>query len=174
MAVLVTGAAGFIGYHTALALLDRGERVIGVDNFNHYYDVSLKDARYAQLETRPGFEMHRIDLSDRLAMEHLANRNSNIEGIVHLAAQAGVLEAHDAAGGPQQDHLPVELVEEHRNRKCLKFRKFSKKIYNFKCVSNFPIKITCFLNTSSRECSVLASKPRFHKRKGEGPPITRP
>ena len=90
MAVLVTGAAGFIGYHTAMALLDRGERVIGVDNFNHYYDVSLKEARYAQLDTRPGFEMHRIDISDRPAMEHLADGNSEIEGIVHLAAQAGV------------------------------------------------------------------------------------
>ena len=90
MVVLVTGAAGFIGYHTAIALLDRGERVIGVDNFNHYYDVSLKEARYAQLETRPGFEMHRIDISDRPAMEHLVNVNSDIDGIIHLAAQAGV------------------------------------------------------------------------------------
>ena len=90
MAVLVTGAAGFIGYHMAIALLDRGERVIGVDNFNHYYDVSLKEARYALLETRPGFEMHRIDISNRPAMEYLVNANSDINGIIHLAAQAGV------------------------------------------------------------------------------------
>ena len=69
MAVLVTGAAGFIGYHTVEALLKRGERVIGVDNFNNYYDVSLKEARFSRLRGRSGFDMRRIDISDPSAME---------------------------------------------------------------------------------------------------------
>jgi UDP-glucuronate 4-epimerase len=90
MAVLLTGAAGFIGFHTAEALLERGEQVIGVDNLNDYYDVSLKEARLARLTGRDGFSLHRIDISDRGAMETLAQANPDINGIVHLAAQAGV------------------------------------------------------------------------------------
>ena len=90
MAVLLTGAAGFIGFHTAEALLERGEQVIGVDNLNDYYDVSLKEARLACLTGREGFSLHRIDISDRGAMEALAQANPDINGIVHLAAQAGV------------------------------------------------------------------------------------
>ncbi|MEX1205753.1 MAG: NAD-dependent epimerase/dehydratase family protein, partial [Dongiaceae bacterium] len=58
MTVLVTGVAGFIGFHVAAALLARGERVVGVDNLNDYYDVALKEARLAELEDRPGFEFH--------------------------------------------------------------------------------------------------------------------
>ncbi|PPR64104.1 MAG: UDP-N-acetylglucosamine 4-epimerase [Alphaproteobacteria bacterium MarineAlpha4_Bin2] len=90
MAVLVTGAAGFIGYHTVDALLERGERVIGVDNFNDYYDVSLKEARFARLRGHPDFVMHRINISDRASMENLRRDNQNIDAIIHLAAQAGV------------------------------------------------------------------------------------
>ena len=90
MAVLLTGAAGFIGFHTAEALLERGEQVIGVDNLNDYYDVSLKEARLARLTQHAGFSIHRIDISDRGAMEALAQANPDIDGIVHLAAQAGV------------------------------------------------------------------------------------
>ena len=58
MRFLVTGAAGFIGYHTAKALLDRGDQVIGLDNLNAYYDVSLKEARLERLQGRDGFEFH--------------------------------------------------------------------------------------------------------------------
>jgi UDP-glucuronate 4-epimerase len=69
MKVLVTGAAGFIGFHTARALLDRGDEVIGLDNLNSYYDVRLKEARLAQLSGRAGFAFHKLDLADRAGME---------------------------------------------------------------------------------------------------------
>ena len=90
MSILVTGAAGFIGYHTSLALLARGEKVIGVDNFNDYYDVTLKENRAERLLAREGFTMVRADISDREAMEQTFARHDDIEGIIHLAAQAGV------------------------------------------------------------------------------------
>jgi UDP-glucuronate 4-epimerase len=89
MKVLVTGAAGFIGFHTAKQLLERGDTVVGVDNFNDYYDVSLKEARAALLEPHEGFSMARIDLEDRAAMEALF-ADEKFDKVVHLAAQAGV------------------------------------------------------------------------------------
>ena len=90
MTILVTGAAGFIGFHVSRALLDRGEPVIGVDNLNDYYDPALKRARLAQLDGRAGFTFHRVDIADRAAMAALADDNASITGVVHLAAQAGV------------------------------------------------------------------------------------
>jgi UDP-glucuronate 4-epimerase len=88
--VLLTGAAGFIGYHTAVALLARGGRVIGVDNLNDYYDVRLKRARLDRLAENPGFRHEVCDISNREAMFALAAAYPGITGIVHLAAQAGV------------------------------------------------------------------------------------
>jgi UDP-glucuronate 4-epimerase len=90
MTVLVTGVAGFIGLHVAQALLERGERVIGVDNLNDYYEVSLKQARLDNLKNRSGFAFHRLDIADRDAVEALFERERDIDRIVHLAAQAGV------------------------------------------------------------------------------------
>ena len=90
MAVLVTGAAGFIGYHVAEALLACGETVIGVDNLNDYYDVTLKEARRDRLAAQSGFAFERADVADREAMLALAGKYSGIDRIVHLAAQAGV------------------------------------------------------------------------------------
>ncbi len=90
MAILVTGAAGFIGYHVAAALLARGERVVGLDNLNAYYDVRLKAARLARLEGQGGFAFHRVDLADREAVGAVLRLHPEITGIVHLAAQAGV------------------------------------------------------------------------------------
>ena len=89
MRVLVTGAAGFIGFHTAKALAARGDEVIGLDIVNDYYDVTLKDARLAQLAALPNFRFERRDLADRVAMEGLF-RDVRPERVVHLAAQAGV------------------------------------------------------------------------------------
>jgi len=90
MSVLVTGAAGFIGYHVATALLARGERVIGIDNLNDYYEVSLKEARLARLSPHVNFRFEKLDISDRDAILALGERHGEIDRIVHLAAQAGV------------------------------------------------------------------------------------
>jgi UDP-glucuronate 4-epimerase len=89
MTVLVTGAAGFIGFHVSQALLARGETVVGVDNFNDYYDVKLKDARIAQLRAQTKFVIERIDIADGKALADVTARHA-ITRIVHLAAQAGV------------------------------------------------------------------------------------
>ena len=89
MAILVTGAAGFIGFHLAERLLARGETVIGLDNLNDYYEVGLKEARLARLQARAGFAFQKIDLADPAGMERLF-REQAIERVVHLAAQAGV------------------------------------------------------------------------------------
>jgi len=89
MSILVTGAAGFIGYHVCTALLARGEQVIGVDNLNDYYDVTLKQARLDQLVAQDGFEFHKLDISDdTLLRETLGQKD--FTRIVHLAAQPGV------------------------------------------------------------------------------------
>ena len=88
--VLLTGAAGFIGYHTAEALLARGDAVIGVDDLNGYYDVRLKAARLARLTARPGFRFHQLDIADRAGIAAMVGQHPDITRIVHLAAQAGV------------------------------------------------------------------------------------
>jgi len=87
--ILVTGAAGFIGSHTARSLLDRGDEVIGVDNLNDYYDVSLKEARLGWLAPYENFRLERLDVADRNAVEELFRR-VRPQRVVHLAAQAGV------------------------------------------------------------------------------------
>ena len=89
MRVLLTGAAGFIGMHTTLKLLARGDEVIGVDNLNDYYDVSLKEARLAKLITNANFTFHKIDIADKQAMSTLF-KTVQPERVIHLAAQAGV------------------------------------------------------------------------------------
>jgi UDP-glucuronate 4-epimerase len=90
MSYLVTGAAGFIGFHVCQRLLQRGETVIGVDNVNDYYDPTLKEARLSQLTGKPGFQFYRTDIADHGAVEDLAARHPEITRIIHLAAQAGV------------------------------------------------------------------------------------
>ena len=89
MTILVTGAAGFIGYHVATRLLDLGRRVVAIDNFSTYYDVGLKEARWALLEGREGFRGRRLDLTDKDALFALCDEIEPTR-IVHLAAQAGV------------------------------------------------------------------------------------
>jgi len=90
MSILVTGAAGFIGFHVSRALLDRGEPVVGIDSMNDYYDVRLKEARLAELTAIEGFAFVRGDIAGEGVLSALAASHPGITRIVHLAAQAGV------------------------------------------------------------------------------------
>ncbi len=87
--ILLTGAAGFIGSHVAITLLERGDEVVGIDNLNDYYDPTLKDARLARLTGRPGFTFRKLDVADRAGMEALF-ATGKFDKVIHLAAQAGV------------------------------------------------------------------------------------
>ena len=89
MAILLSGVGGFIGFHVAKHLLARGETVVGVDNLNDYYTVSLKEARLERLMPEKGFTFRKLDIADRQALKNLF-RDYKIDRIIHLAAQAGV------------------------------------------------------------------------------------
>lgn len=89
MRILLTGAAGFIGYFTAQRLVARGDTVVGLDNLNEYYSVALKEARLARLLPLPGFEFRQIDCSDPSALAS-AFDGAPFDAVIHLAAQAGV------------------------------------------------------------------------------------
>ncbi|MDR3520403.1 MAG: NAD-dependent epimerase/dehydratase family protein [Acidocella sp.] len=121
MRVLVTGAAGFIGFYVAQALLARDVEVVGVDDCNAYYDVRLKQARLAELARQPRFTFHRLDIADHAA---LARLGEGAEVVVHVAAQAGVrysLEQPFAyAASNMTGHLSVlEMVRHSRSIKHL-------------------------------------------------------
>jgi UDP-glucuronate 4-epimerase len=90
MTFLVTGAAGFIGYHVSAALLARGETVVAVDTLNPYDDIAVKRGRLEQLESQRNFRFHELDIADRAAMDDLVRADGPFRCIVHLAAQAGV------------------------------------------------------------------------------------
>lgn len=87
--ILVTGAAGFIGFHVSQVLLRQGETVIGLDNLNDYYDVNLKLDRLSQLKSHENFLFQKLDVADRPGMEALFNQHQ-FDRVIHLAAQAGV------------------------------------------------------------------------------------
>lgn len=90
MTTIVTGAAGFVGFHVAQALLARGEAVVGIDNLNAYYDVRLKQARLDLLAPHAAFQFHQTDIADRAALFGVFDRHADASQVVHLAAQAGV------------------------------------------------------------------------------------
>jgi UDP-glucuronate 4-epimerase len=110
MTTLITGAAGFIGYHVARRFAERGERVIGVDNLNDYYSVNLKRRRLAQLASFPSFRFHRVELADRKALAE-ALRGETVRAVIHLAAQAnaryGVENPHAYVDSNVVGHLNV-------------------------------------------------------------------
>ncbi|MDO8953445.1 MAG: NAD-dependent epimerase [Gammaproteobacteria bacterium] len=89
MTILVTGAAGFIGFHVAQALISEGRTVIGIDNLNAYYDISLKNARLDRLKTSAHFSFLTVDIADQTAVENLF-KSYKISKVIHLAAQPGV------------------------------------------------------------------------------------
>lgn len=118
MATLVTGIAGFIGMHTAARLLERGETVIGVDNFNDYYSVALKEARMAELERIGGdLTVHRVDIGEDDALAS-ALAGADFDRIVHLAAQAGVRYSLDNPGAYVRANVAghVNILELARHR----------------------------------------------------------
>ena len=121
MTIIVTGAAGFIGMHVALRLLERGESVIGVDSFNAYYDPALKAARAARLEGRAGFSMTRLDIAEPTAFRALVEA-SGADRIIHLAAQAGVRHSLDAPFDYERSNLAghLSVLEAARHAKGLR------------------------------------------------------
>jgi UDP-glucuronate 4-epimerase len=90
MTILVTGAAGFIGYHVTKKLLERNEQVVGIDNLNDYYDIKLKEDRLNNLKQNNNFRLYKLDISDKDSIDNLSKNHSDIRRVVHLAAQAGV------------------------------------------------------------------------------------
>lgn len=124
MAILVTGAAGFIGMHVAEALLARGQSVIGVDDFNDYYDLALKQARARRLEAHSGFTLCHLDIADREGMESLFARHPGIEGIIHLAAQAGVRYSLENPYAYVRSNLMGQVVMLEGARRLTRLRHF--------------------------------------------------
>ncbi len=120
MTLLLTGVAGFIGYHVAEALLARGEQVVGLDNLTPYYDVRLKQARLDRLLGHPGFTFANVDLADRAGMAEFAKAHSGITRIVHLAAQAGVrhsmVDPYSYVASNVMGHLAVLELARHADR----------------------------------------------------------
>ena len=90
MSILVTGAAGFIGFHICDALLERGERIVGIDNLNTYYDPELKSARLERLQSHENFFFFQRDIADEAIIDEFASSEQDIHTIIHMAAQAGV------------------------------------------------------------------------------------
>ena len=122
MTVLVTGAAGFIGYHVSAALLARGERVIGVDNLDPYYSVTLKRDRLKQLLAHKRFVFHRFDLAQAGCLAALAKRARGVDRVIHLAAQAGVRYSLDHPRAYVASNLvaQLEVMETCRTLKGLR------------------------------------------------------
>ena len=121
MTIIVTGVAGFIGYHVCLSLLSRGEHVVGIDNLNDYYDVALKEARLNHLMTIKGFEFHQLDISDNDGVSQVFERYAPINKVVHLAAQAGVRYSIENPMAYVQSNLvgQVVLLEQCRRQTSL-------------------------------------------------------
>jgi UDP-glucuronate 4-epimerase len=118
MKLLVTGAAGFIGFHTAQDLLDRGDEVVGLDNMNGYYDITLKEARLARLEPHDHFSFVKGDIADQETVDKLFAEHRP-QRVIHLAAQAGVRHSLTHPGEYAQSNLVgfLNILEACRHQK---------------------------------------------------------
>lgn len=119
MKILLTGAAGFIGAATSHKLLDRADQVIGLDNLNDYYDVSLKEARLQRLQSRGGFSFHRADIADGQTLDGIIREHAP-DRVVHLAAQAGVRYSLENPQAYVEANIKgfVNLLESLRSHGC--------------------------------------------------------
>jgi len=117
MKILVTGAAGFIGFHVVKALTERGDEVVGVDNLNAYYEVSLKEARLAKLAGRDNFTFHKVDVADSKDLERVFDEGP-FDVVCHLAAQAGVRYSLENPAAYGQSNLIgfLNIMEQCRHR----------------------------------------------------------
>lgn len=117
MKILLTGAAGFIGFHVAKRLIERGDKVVGVDNLNDYYEVSLKEARLAELAPLDGFSFNKVDVADGDALGRIFDQGP-FDVVCHLAAQAGVRYSLDNPGAYGQSNLVgfLNILEQCRHR----------------------------------------------------------
>jgi len=120
MSILVTGAAGFIGFHFIHRLLEKGETIIGVDNLNDYYSVELKKARLAKLQTHSNFHFGEVDIADKNALDDFLS-GKTFDRIVHLAAQAGVRYSLENPHAYVQSNLVghLNILEIARHNKAL-------------------------------------------------------
>ena len=124
MTVLVTGAAGFIGSNICRVLLERGEKVVGIDNLNDYYDPLLKEARLERLKGQKRFKFHKIDIAERVAVEMVFATYPNISSVVHLAAQAGVRYSLVNPYAYTRSNIEGHLVLMEAARRMKKFKHF--------------------------------------------------
>ncbi len=144
MTTLITGAAGFIGFHISRALLARGDRVVGIDNLNDYYDVSLKQARLEVLQNLKNFVFHKLDISNRDAVHALVDKHPDINRVVHLASQAGVryslIDPYAYTATNVEGHL--NLMEAFRGSKTLEHFVYASSSSVYGSNTNLPFSVS--------------------------------
>lgn len=122
--ILITGVSGFIGFHTSKTLLENGKIVIGIDNMNDYYDISLKQARLEQLQKYENFVFYEADISHESVMAGIMEKHPDIDGIIHLAAQAGVRYSIEDPYAYEESNLKGHLVMLECARHCKGLKHF--------------------------------------------------
>lgn len=122
--ILITGAAGFIGFHVVHKLLSRGHAVVGIDSLNDYYDVNLKKARLDQIKDHKAFTFHQASIAQQAAIEAIVKEHGDITAIVHLAAQAGVRYSLENPHAYAESNLAGQIVMLEAARHAKKLEHF--------------------------------------------------